>query len=310
MRNLLVFAFIIFGSMSLYAQDDATEEATEETEEEQNYWTKSASLGLNVTNVGFSTYWAGGGNPSLSVTGLVKANATYNKGAVTWLNTFEGGYGLVRQVDDYNNVLLRKSDDRIVAVSKWSKAFGESSWAFTALGDFRTQFTDGFTYTYVNEEPEATRISDLLAPGYLTLAAGGEYKPNDNLYIMASPVSGKVTFVMDEDLSNQSAFGVDSGSTIRTELGAIFNARYATSLMENISFETKINLFQAYREGAMIDVMWDNLLEFKINDYFTSTFSTQLIYDEDVLFENPDSGEMEPHVQFKHVLNIGFLLRF
>jgi len=302
MKNLFVFALAMLATVSVYAQDEGAGE-----EEIPSYWTKTASFGLNITNVGL-TNWAGGGKSSLAIAGLVKANATYSKEQITWVSTFEAGYGLLRQEDDFNVLQLRKSDDRLILTSKWSKDFGESPWAFTALADFRTQMTDGFEYFYdENNVLQENVISRLMAPGYLTVALGGEYKPNDNFYAMASPVSGKVTFVMDDDLSNIGAFGVDTGKTIRTELGAIFNMRWAWNIAENVNYETKLNLFQAYRSGAMVDVMWDNLIEMKVNDYITTTFSTQLIYDEDVLIFSDKDGLTKERVQFKHVLNVGFL---
>ena len=79
--------------------------------------------------------------------------------------------------------------------------------------------------------------------------------------------------------------------------------------MDNIRYETKLNLFQAYREDAFIDGMWDHLLELKVNDFFTSTISAQFIYDEDVQFTNEQTLENEARLQSKFVINVGFLLK-
>ncbi|MFY0674188.1 MAG: DUF3078 domain-containing protein [Bacteroidia bacterium] len=299
-RNLLVTITAMLMALPVFAQDEEAVDAP------ASNWTKGASFGLNITNVGLSN-WAGGGENSFAIAGLVKANANYKNGPVSWNNSFEAGYGLVRQGDIAE---FRKSDDRLIAVSKYSKAFGESDWAYAALLDFRTQMTDGFSYyedADGNEQSDV--ISRLMAPGYLSLSFGGEYKPNDNFYMMASPISGKLTFVMDETLSSVGAFGVDSGATMRRELGAIFNMKFKKELATNINYETTLNLFQAYRSGAMVDIMWDNLLEMKVNDFISSTISTQMIYDEDVLFTN-DDGTQEARVQWKYVFNVGFLYKF
>lgn len=292
----------------LYGQDPVAE--VDEPDVEPKLWTKGASFGLNVTNVTLNN-WAGGGENSFAIAGLIKANATYQKDRVTWVNDFEAGYGVVRQGDITD---FRKSDDRLIAVSKWSKSFGESDWAYTFLADFRTQMSDGYEYVTLTDEEgvefeQRNTISRLLAPGYLTLAAGAEYKPSTNFYIMTSPLSGKVTFVNDPTLSSVGAFGVDTGKTIRTELGAILNIQWKKQLMDNIRYETKLNLFQAYRKDAFIDGMWDHLLELKVNNYFTSTISAQFIYDEDVLFNNEDTMVEEARLQSKFVINVGFLLK-
>ncbi|MBI1183649.1 DUF3078 domain-containing protein [bacterium] len=297
-KNLLVFlAISLCVSSQIQAQDSLSEETS--------HWAKSASFGLNVTNVGLSN-WAGGGQNSFAIAGLVKAQATYTNNHVTWLNTLESGYGLVRQGDVKQ---FRKSDDRFIVTSKWSKAFGDTKWAYTGLLDFRTQMTNGYKYyTDDNGVDQQTIISRLLAPGYLALSLGGEYKPNENFYMMASPLSGKLTFVMDKTLASQGAFGVDSNKMLRKELGAVFNMRFSKDLAKNISYEVKLNLFQAYRKGAFVDIMWDNLLEMKVNDFISSTISTQMIYDEDVLFANAD-GTKQPRVQWKYVFNVGFLIK-
>ena len=303
-KYFFIVAILAF-ALPMFAQDDA-ETTAENTEEEPKFWTKKASFGLNLTSVGLSN-WAGGGENSFSIAGLVKANATYKKNNVTWLNDLEMGYGVVKQGDITE---FRKSDDRLIFISKWSKSFGESDWAYTFLADFRTQMTDGLDYSTDDLGVESESIiSRLMAPGYLTLAVGAEYKPNDNFYVMASPLSGKLTFVMDETLSDLAAFGVDTGKTVRAELGAIFNMSYSKELMKNIKYSTKLNLFQSYEKGAKLDILWDNLLELKVNDYISSTVSTQLIYDHDVKFTN-DDGTQEDRVQFKYVFNVGFLINF
>lgn len=298
--TLLAIALILFSNAFAQEKTDST------AEEKPVYWTKKASFGVNVTNVGLEN-WAGGGENSFSVSGLIKAKAEYKKGKMNWLNTFEGGYGVVRQGDITE---FRKSDDRIIAISKVSRTFNESNFSYSALFDFRTQFTDGYRYfdDEQNNEQRET-ISSFLAPGYVNLSIGAAYKPSENLYLMLSPVSGKLTIVADPTLAAAGAFGVDSGSTFRNELGANLSGRWEYEPMENITYETKFNLFQAYREGAALDVIWDNLLDFKVNDYISSTFSTQLIYDEDVDITQED-GTVGPAVQFKHVFTVGFLLKF
>lgn len=277
-KKLLVLAALLPIVISVGAQE---EEDGKDSEVVNRNWTKGASFGFNVTNVGLSN-WAGGGENSFAIAGLVKANANFKNGPVDWTNTFEAGFGVVRQGDVGD---FRKSDDRLIAISKYSKKYSETNWAYTALLDFRTQMTDGFRfYEDADGNDQRDVISKLMAPGYLNLSLGASYKPNDNFYAMFSPIAGKLTFVIDDDLSAIGAFGVDSGSVLRRELGATFSMKFKRNLAKNIDYETNFNMFQAYRSDAMVDIMWDNLLEMKVNDFISSTISTQMIYDEDVLF--------------------------
>lgn len=302
-KKLLVLAALLPIVISVGAQE---EEDGKDSEVVNRNWTKGASFGFNVTNVGLSN-WAGGGENSFAIAGLVKANANFKNGPVDWTNTFEAGFGVVRQGDLSD---FRKSDDRLIAISKYSKKYSETNWAYTALLDFRTQMTDGFRfYEDADGNDQRDVISKLMAPGYLNLSLGASYKPNDNFYAMFSPIAGKLTFVIDDDLSAIGAFGVDSGSVLRRELGATFSMKFKRNLAKNIDYETNFNMFQAYRSDAMVDIMWDNLLEMKVNDFISSTISTQMIYDEDVLFTNED-GSQEARVQWKYVFNVGFLYKF
>ena len=66
------------------------------------------------------------------------------------------------------------------------------------------------------------------------------------------------------------------------------------------------NRSESYAKDAALDIMWDNLIIFKVNKYISSTFSTNLIWDKDVIIEEVGG----PAVQFKHVFTIGFLANF
>jgi hypothetical protein len=84
------------------------------------------------------TNWSAGGNNSISLGGLVNVFAKYKKGKVTWDNNLELGYGVIKQGD---NKKWWKNDDKIQFSSKFGRQI-KKSWYATALGDFRTQFTE------------------------------------------------------------------------------------------------------------------------------------------------------------------------
>jgi hypothetical protein len=74
--------------------------------------------------------------------------------------------------------------------------------------------------------------------------------------------------------------------------------------MENVKLSSTLNLFANYEHLTQIDVNWENLIVFKVNKYLTTSFSTQLIYDHDVLIPQEEDGIAKRAIQFKHVLNI------
>ena len=93
-----------------------------------------------------------------------------------------------------------------------------NGWYYSGLLSFKSQFASGYDY---DVEPKKM-ISKFMAPGYLTAALGMDYK-TDGFSVLMAPVSGKFTFVNDQTLSDDGAFGVDPGKKARAELGASYN---------------------------------------------------------------------------------------
>lgn len=264
------------------------------------YWTKGGNLGVNFSQVSLSN-WSGGGKSTVSVTGLSNFFLNYKDNNSLWNNSLELGYGLTKlEGQDF-----RKSDDRIILISQYGHKASEQL-TYSGLLDFRTQFTQGFKYGADGSE---TLISNFLAPGFVTLSAGLTYRPSDWLEIMASPVSNRLVLVMDDTLSQQGAFGVDKGKNIRSDLGVNFNMFLKKEIVQNVTFQTRLNVFAPYRTITTAVVTWETLLNLKVNDYITASFATDLLYDEKILITR-DNGTIGPSTQFRSVLAIGLGYKF
>jgi hypothetical protein len=102
--------------------------------------------------------------------------------------------------------------------------------------------------------------------------------------------------------------------THREEFGAYLKVQYQTKVMENITFQTVLELFSNYLNNPQnVDVNWTTLTTFKVNKFISATLATQLIYDDDikVLRSAGDrKGTIGPDVQFKQVLGVGFTYKF
>ena len=280
-------------------------------------WKIGGVVSVNGQQVSL-TNWAAGGNNSISVAGLVNVFAKYRKGKSTWDNNLELGYGVINQGDSKK---WWKNDDKIQFSSKFGHEL-KKSWYATALVDFRTQFTNG--YNYPND---SIYISKFMAPGYALAAIGFDYKPNNHFSAFIAPLTGKFTFVNDDSLAKYGAFGVQkeirdaSTNKItqsylkhREEFGAYLKMQYQTKVMENITFQTVLELFSNYvNNPENIDVNWSTLTTFKVNKFISATLATQLIYDDDVkvLRSSGDrKGTFGPDIQFKQVMAIGFTYKF
>jgi hypothetical protein len=271
-----------------------------QTEKKDSLWTTSGNLTLNFSQVSL-TNWAAGGKSSMSGIGIVNYAAKYKKDKLNWDNTFDFRYGFLKEKD----IKLRKSDD-IIDISSKVGIEAKGNWFYSALLNFKSQFAEGYNY---DTEPNEM-ISKFMAPGYLNLALGMDYK-KDNLSVLLAPVSGKFTFVMDETLSDEGAFGVDAGENFRAELGATAKIEYTQDIMKNVSLNTKLDLFSNYLDKPQnVDVDWKVQLNMKVNDYLSANFLTHMIYDDDVKIKDPVTGNSSPKLQFMESFGAGLTLKF
>lgn len=285
-------------------------------------WTTGGTTGLNFSQV-FLENWAAGGVSSMSATGLINLFGNYAKDKSTWDNNLDLAYGMLWQGDESGV----KTDDKIDFSSKYGQKATED-WYYSALLNFRTQFAPGYSDPFAADSL-LNRISDLLSPGYGLLALGMDYKPNDKFTAFISPVTLKMTIVGDQDLADAGAFGVEgatfddlgnlltAGKNFRSEIGGYIKLAYKTDLVENVSLQTKIDLFSNYQNNPQnIDVNWETLISMKINDYITTTITTQVLYDDDIdIARDPEHTAATgitsgPITQFKEVLAIGFSYKF
>lgn len=262
---------------------------------------KEGSLGFNFANVGLSN-WAAGGENSISLGTVYFNKFTREKGDNKWIHQIDFALGGAK----VGKQSFRKTDDQIILASAYNKKFNPK-WAYSLVGTFRTQLLEGNTFKADPNNPGneiATKISNFMAPGYLNLNLGITYDPNDKFSVNMAPAAGKFTFVSDDELSAQGAFGVDPGKKSRAEFGANVLMVLNLPIAENIDFRGSANFFSNYATFGNVDTNIDALLTAKVNDWFNASFGAQLIYDDDVLIEQTD-GSFAKKIQLKHVINMG-----
>jgi hypothetical protein len=296
-RILSILTLTLFAGM-LYAQESA-----------DTLWKYNGVISLNFSQMALSN-WAAGGEQSIAGNGRITLGANYlsRESDVSWDNEMILGYGMIQQGDDP----VRKSDDKIDLSSKIGLEAG-GNWNYAGLLSFGSQFTEG----YANPGDEnRTKISNFLAPGYLNLSFGMNYKPSETFSVFLAPIAGKMTFVMDDELSAEGAFGVDPGEITRAEVGGFVKIAWSTSLMENIKLNTKVDLFSNYLENPQyVDVNFDLLLNMKVNEFISASLITQLIYDYDIKFDIVDETTgavigFEDRIQLKELFGVGFTYSF
>ena len=281
------------------------------------------SYGLNINQLALSN-WAAGGENSWAGKAFANFSLVYHKKRFEQKLIGAFAFGISRFADKR----IEKQDDKIDLTYSLSLN-SNSQWNLSTVATFNTQFANG--YKYPND---STIISTFFAPAYLTLSAGYSYKTkNEHFQIFMAPLAGKITFVMNQDLADQGAFGVKKGyfdedgqwipgENINAALGVNVIINYKQPIGKNIRYITVLNTFYNYIERRTdkrlpIDVNWENTLNFIINRFFTTTLFVHLKYDHNTTF--PVYEEIEgvqtvvdnvPKLQLKESLGIAFVHRF
>lgn len=309
-----LFAFILLSISSIQAQ----EVELETNEPIIGFWERSNNIGLDLTQVSFVNWNAGGQN---SVSALAKAHFTrkYVKGRFLWNNEFISRYGFNKQVDRES----RKTDDVLqINSTAGYKTDSISNWYYSAKFNFATQFSNGYAY------PDKTKaISTPFAPAYLFLGLGTEYidKAN-NFTAYMSPFTTKVTLVLDQYLANQGAYGVQKalydidgnitrlGRKDRTEVGILISGQYKTAIWENIDLDTRASFYTDYLNNfGNIDVDLQLNLNMKVNKFVKASIYTHLVYDDDIKAVREIDGQnvrIGPRIQLKQILGVGLNYTF
>ncbi|WP_258099292.1 DUF3078 domain-containing protein [Marinoscillum pacificum] len=269
------------------------------------YWTSGGFVALTFSNVTLSDSWSAGGAENMSINGATGLFANYAKARTTWESSLDLGYGMINQ----DNQGFEKSDDKINLVTKYGYQIkeGNSQWYFSGLLDFRTQFAEG-TVIAADGVSDST-ISNFMAPGYLTVGLGIDYKPNKVISFNYIPLTGKFTFVNDQALADKGAYGVDPGKKSRAELGSFLRIKYKDEVITNVNLESRLELFTNYIESfGTIDVNWQNTIVMKVNKVLSANLFTHLLYDKDIKTETENGPEAK--VQFKSVFGAGLAYNF
>jgi hypothetical protein len=299
---LLAISLVVIAAGYLSGQvTDQEADLLDRDQELEEGWNTGGSFSLGVSQISLSN-WAAGGESSLSGNGLVNFFAGYRRNNLLWTNILDIGYGIQRR----EGAPTRKTDDRIDAVSKLGIE-AASNLYYAGLLNFRTQMAPGYA------DPENdVEISNFLSPGYLLGALGIDYRPVDNFSIFLAPVTSKITIVRSQALADAGAYGVEPGENFRNEFGSYFRADYRLNITDDIRLQTKLDLFSNYLDKPQnLDVNWETLLTMSLTDYIGISFSTHLIYDEDMVAGvDPDNGPPGPRVQFKQLLIVGFSYNF
>ena len=299
--TLLLIGFLLFGFISK-AQNDA-----------DTAWKTGGDFSLMFSQSSF-TNWAAGGENNLTFNGYVNLFAKYEKGKSKWENMLSLAYGQTKT----GNQDYRKSEDKIDFLSAYGIKAADK-WYYTANFNFKSQFAEG--YNYHEDSIAREKISNFLAPAYISFGLGMEYRPHDYMSFYFSPATARWIIVNDTLLASKGAFGVEKayvddngkyvpGETSKFEFGAYFRFMFVKDIFKNVNLSTKLELFSDYLDNPQnVDVNWDTMINMSINSWLMASFGLQMIYDDNTPITDKD-GNIGPRTQIKQLLSVGLNYKF
>ncbi|MFH1313003.1 MAG: DUF3078 domain-containing protein [Candidatus Eisenbacteria bacterium] len=235
-------------------------------------WTNEVVGSLNLTQAGFDN-WAQGGENTLgwqtSLGGKFVSTGTGHE----WVNAIKLAYGMTKVGDED----ARKSVDeiRIESVFTYKAGFYVDPYVATTA---ETQFSTGHEYT----DSSRTAISDFLDPGYFTQSTGIGRVFND---VIRSRLGASIKETVTDKYPVPYADDPDTPDEIediKVEVGAESVTDLSLKISDDLTFDSKLELFSNLKATNEIDVRWDNLLTAKIEEYLSVTLNVKVFYDSDI----------------------------
>jgi hypothetical protein len=324
MKKQLLFLSFLYFSMIAFAQDEeaikrlegkakvdkgAVKDDANKLEADTTHawkWGVVSSLNFSQTQL---DNWVAGGDNNMTLNAVLGAFAGYTKDKHLLFFMLDGSYGLNRVRD----LPVRKVQDYLEFNSKYAYRFS-GKWSFTGFGEAISQFTNGFIYT----DTSKTKNTSFFAPAYLMEGLGVAYEdPENGLSARFAPLTARQIVVLDSDV-DETAFGVDAGKKVKSQVGASLRIGYNKIFWEKrASFESRLLMFSDYQNNPQnLVVNWRNKIDVKLWKALSMNFLLHMIYDPNVKFAETrtTNGVTEvvniPKLQLLQIFGVGLGYKF
>lgn len=285
MKKILLVASLSLGLHAM-AQEAKTDAPAVDT---TKAWSIQGQNTLMLNQSAFSN-WVGGGANNVGWLAGVNYNLTYEKGKDLWENIVILGYGQ----NNTQGVGTRKTQDVINLSTNYGREVAKNWYASGGIS-LQTQFAGGYED---GNNPDAKKISNFMAPGFLNIGAGMTYRPNDNFTMTLRPANARWTFVLDKDLQYAGSYGLkNNGDSSLFQFGFLGTAIYKVKLMDNINLTNSASVFSNYLDHPdRLVLAYGAILNLKINKYVSSNITLDVLYDHNQIKKT----------QLKQTLGVGF----
>ncbi|MDA1028160.1 MAG: DUF3078 domain-containing protein [Bacteroidetes bacterium] len=254
---------------------------------------KSEVIGrLAGSQVGFQN-WAEGGVNTLAFSVGIDGNTEVDRGG--WQQKLDAKlrFGLVKQ----DTLQFRKAEDliRLSATFNYNGAGFLDKLHPTAAIQARTQFASGFNFEknpFGDGRRPPVKVSAFLAPATITQSVGMTYQARPWIS-QRFGIAGKETIVTIAEL--RPLYNVDPDKSVRYELGIEAFTDFNKELFKNVFIKSTLGLFAAFNTPESPDLIWENVVNMKVNSWLQVNFEWSVLYDKDV----------SDQAQLKEVLSVG-----
>lgn len=254
------------------------------------YWRYGGVETLQFSQIFFSN-WVKGGENSVSLLSDFRVFANFKKPKMAWDNKATHKLGFVTSESDKSRI----SDDLIELNSKFGLNASEK-WYYSSLFDFKTQFFYGRD-TKIREKI----LSGFMSPAYLTFAIGMDYKQSKDFTLLLSPITAKITMVLDTVNIDQTKYSIANDKRSITKSGLSLNNFLRWKISEEVSIMSTIEYFYGYLDPIpQTQMNWELITDFRINKYLSARLYNYFRY-----YEN-ESGKL----QYKENLSLAFSYKF
>jgi hypothetical protein len=214
-------------------------------------WSNRVVGSLSLTQARFDN-WAQGGESTLGWQAAVNGKFINSGVRHEWANAVNLAYGMTKVGDD--DASKSVDEIKIESVFTYKAGFYVDPYVATTA---ETQFSKGYEYTGSGR----SAISDFLDPGYFTQSAG----------------IGRVY----KDVF-RTRLGASIKEKTKVEVGAESVTDLNLTLGDDLTFDSKLELFSNLKASNEIDINWDNLLTAKVEKYISVTLNVRVFYDRDI----------------------------
>lgn len=242
-------------------------------------WTLDLIGKLSATQVAYSN-WTEGGLNTLALTATLDGQAVRKTRRWKQTHAADLALGFIQR----DTLTVRKADDRLrlsSALQYQGNGFFHT-FSPTLAASLRTQFLDGLNYDknpFGDGRDPPVQVSGFLSPATLTQSVGLTYEPEPWIDQRLS-LGAKQVLVAHEDLGV--LYGLAPRENVRYEAGLESTTELDREVFDDMLVQSSLRLFASFNRESP-DMVWENVVSLKFNEWISFDFELTTLYDSDVI---------------------------